>query len=204
MRMGFPCHMDINDFFNTFKHNFDNFEAVSNDKKNVCGQLVRSCGLSWTDFKIGNTKIFLRNGKKDIIDEKLNADLELIVKRYKNLKILRAKFRFAIIFIVKRCGSLKKNQPIQGDSVFLMANDAEPNTELVNSNIEEVHQKSSKKRKMNIQPNATFGSKSPRHVLPSSSSYIESKFIHIHNILPHHSFGQQEQIVFAPQYSVLI
>lgn len=105
MKTGFPSQMEISKIFDKFKQNQDQCESTNN-RKQVCSELLRSCGLNWPDFKVGNTKIFFRNGKLDILSEKLNGDLELIINRHRKLKMVRAKWR--ILIIVTRLCSIRK------------------------------------------------------------------------------------------------
>lgn len=178
MRIGFPSHMDINDFLNTFEQHLEYCKAISNNRKDICSELLRSCGLRWKDFKIGNTKIFFRIGKRDVITEKLKGDLEQIVKHRRKLKFLRTKLRFAIIAIATRCCSIRKTLPIQDnsvlDSVVLAVNAAE----LDNLSNEEPRPENSRKRKLDKKSDAICEIKSRRHELLSTR--IESKFMHIY------------------------
>lgn len=86
MRAGFPDQFDINDFLIIFKARIDNFEQYSNNLKDLCSQLVRSCGLKWKDFKLGNTKIFFRNSKLKVLADKLNGDVQIIIDCFKKKK----------------------------------------------------------------------------------------------------------------------
>lgn len=98
MRVGFPCHMSIADLFNTFKSNLKFEGYCSTNPKKISNILLRSCGLKWKDFKLGNTQIFFRSGKLEILSEKLKEDSQLIIQRLEKLKLLRKKLKVAIIF----------------------------------------------------------------------------------------------------------
>lgn len=117
MRAGFPDQLDIKHFLNIFKERLDNFEQYST--KDICSQLVRSCGLKWKDFKLGNTKIFFRNSKLNVLTDKLSGDLQIILDCFKKKKCARMKWRIAIITI--RLCSILKIRPIQDNRTDLCA-----------------------------------------------------------------------------------
>lgn len=115
MRTGFPSHLDISDLLKMFDKNLNYFNNIFDSQKVICSEIMRSCGLKWKHFKLGNTKIFFRNGKLDLLSEKLKGDSTFIINRHKKLKILRTKWRIAII--VARLCSIRKVQPNQNDSM---------------------------------------------------------------------------------------
>lgn len=119
---------------------------IFDSQKVVCSEIIRSCGLKWKDFKLGNTKIFFRNGKLDLISEKLKGDLTLIIDRHKKLKILRTKWRIAIT--VARLCSIRKVQPNQGDSVAMVVSDSINGQVRASSSTENACLKTSRKRKL--------------------------------------------------------
>lgn len=98
MRIGFPSHISIVTLFNMFKSKSEFTEYTHKNPKEFCNMLIRSCGLMWKDFKLGNTQIFFRSEKLEILSEKLKEDAEVIKYRLEKCKLLRKKFRAAIIF----------------------------------------------------------------------------------------------------------
>lgn len=144
MRAGFPSYLDINEFFEQFK--FTSIISSTNRKasrKEICGELIRSCGLKWSEFKIGNTKIFFRNGKQEVVTEKLKGDLNSIINRHKKLKILRGKWRLAIMIIIRNLCSMQNSQV---DCI-------DPSVEMdsaIFTNTIESHPKINRKRKLYI------------------------------------------------------
>lgn len=108
MRNGFPSYLDINDTFNIFKPYLEYSENSSINQKVVCSEIIRSCGLKWKDFKLGNTKIFFRKEKLNIVMEKIQTgDLQQIINRYKKLRMLRGKWR-VLIAITRLCSIWKQ------------------------------------------------------------------------------------------------
>lgn len=97
MRTGFPSHMNIDDLLNQLNLNLEFSQYASKYQKEFCGILLRSCGLKWKDFRLGNKNVFFRNGKMDKLIEKLKGDLEVIINRCKELKLMRAKWRIMLI-----------------------------------------------------------------------------------------------------------
>lgn len=87
------------------------------DQKQFYGLLLRSCGLKWIDFRFGNKKLFLRNGKLDTLNDKLKCDFQIIMSRCKKLKMLRAKWRFVILIMIRLC-KFWKNRPIEDDFIM--------------------------------------------------------------------------------------
>lgn len=153
MRLGYPYHINLNDFFNKIEQNVEFSKYVSTNQKEFYSLLLRSCGLKWIDFRLGNKKLFLRNGKIDILTEKLKADFEIIINRCKILKLLRSKWRIAII-IVRLC-SIRKKRPIQDIAIITpsdLASDATA-SENFGSGLDicpNMSEKLAKKRKLNI------------------------------------------------------
>lgn len=98
MRIGFPSHMSIADLFNKFKSNSEFEDHTSINPKDFCNLLLRSCGLKWKDFKLGNTQICFRSGKLEMFSEKLKEDSKVIKPRLDKVKLLRKKLKVAIIF----------------------------------------------------------------------------------------------------------
>lgn len=70
---------------------------ICNNQKDFCSILLRACRLQWNYFKIGNTKVFFRDGKIELLTEKLESDADQILFRINKLKMLRSKFYFAIL-----------------------------------------------------------------------------------------------------------
>lgn len=116
MRTGFPAHLDILNLLNLFKSK-QYFSVKIENQKLICGEVMRSCGLEWKDFKLGNTKIFLRNKKLELVSEKLNGDLALIINQHKKLKMLRTKWRIALI--VTRFCAIRKNRSIRNNDASI-------------------------------------------------------------------------------------
>lgn len=99
MRVGFPCHMNTDDLLNRFKLNPELPKNGQNadDQKGFCSILLRSCGLNWNDFRLGNKTIYFRNGKIDKLNGKLKDDLRNIINQYKEIILIRSKWRILLI-----------------------------------------------------------------------------------------------------------
>lgn len=112
MRTGYPTHMNIDDLFKDFKLNFQEFFKLAyiNQKEFYC-LLIRSCGLKWNDFRLGNRIVFFRNGKANMLTDKLKDDCQLIINRYQSLVSLRAKWR--IILIATRFCTIGKRRRVE-------------------------------------------------------------------------------------------
>ncbi|XP_031627793.1 myosin heavy chain 95F-like [Contarinia nasturtii] len=98
MRIGFPNFISIADLFIKVKSNLEFEDYANTNPKEFCNLLIRSCGLLWKDFKIGNTKIFFRCKKLDLLTEKLNDEPSKIKYQMDKLRLLRKKWKIAIIF----------------------------------------------------------------------------------------------------------
>lgn len=97
MRIGFPTHMSILELIDKFKLEFQEYTSIISNPKEFCNRLLRSYGLVWKDFKIGNTKIFFRKQKQEMLAKKIESDdLKTIRKRFEKLSSLRIKFKKAI------------------------------------------------------------------------------------------------------------
>lgn len=158
MRLGYPYHINLDDFFNDIKQNMEFSKYVSTNQKEFYGLLLRSCGLKWIDFRLGNKKLFLRNGKIDILTKELKADYEIIINRCKKLKLLRSKWRIAII--IARLCSIGKKRPIQ-DNAIITSSDAIA-SENFGSGLDmcpNMSEKLAKKRKLNNKTGCKVGSK---------------------------------------------
>lgn len=108
MQTGFPSHMKIADIFTVIKQNLDMYKYACKNQKQFCNALLRSCGLKWRDFKIGSSKVFFRNGKLDMLTEKLKDDFPIIIDRFNKIKLLRIKWKVAImVSIFCTIGKLK-------------------------------------------------------------------------------------------------
>lgn len=108
MQTGFPSHMNIADMFTVFKQNLEMYEYASKNQKEICNALLRSCDLDWRDFKIGSSKVFFRNGKLDILTEKLKDDFQNIIDRLNKIKRLRTKWKIAFAMILGSIAKLKR------------------------------------------------------------------------------------------------
>lgn len=116
MKTGYPAHIDIEDLFNEFKSN-DHFEEhTSTNQKDFCSILLRACYLERKDFEIGNTKIFFRNGKFEMLTEKLKCDPKEILFRINKLKLLRKKLNFAILVAIIAARFLAFGKKSQNDA----------------------------------------------------------------------------------------
>lgn len=118
MRIGFPSHMSIEELFNMFKSNVEFEKYTFPNSKEFCNQLLRSCGLKWKDFKLGNTQVFFRTGKLEILSGKINNDMKIIKRHIEKLKLLRKKLKKAIIvarFCVIGRGHRKKGIELAND-----------------------------------------------------------------------------------------
>lgn len=98
MRVGFPSHLSIAELYNMFKDNVEFETYISNSNpKDFCNLLVRTCGLKWQHFKLGNTQIFFRSGKLELLSEKLKEDPKIIKQRIDKRLKLRKRFKLAIL-----------------------------------------------------------------------------------------------------------
>lgn len=97
VKTGYPSHMSIADLCQKFVSKKGFKEYICNNQKDFCSILLRACGLQWNYFKIGNTKVFFRDGKIELLTEKLESDADQILFRINKLKMLRSKFYFAIL-----------------------------------------------------------------------------------------------------------
>lgn len=97
MRTGYPSHMNIDDLFNQLNLDLEFSQYASENQKEFCGILLRSCSLNWKDFRLGNKKIFFRNCKMDELNEKLKGDLKVIIGRCREIMLIRAKWRIMCI-----------------------------------------------------------------------------------------------------------
>lgn len=97
MKTGFPAHMSILDLFSIFKSKQGFNEHTSTNQKEFCSRLLRACHLKRNDFVIGNTKIFFRNGKYEMLIEQLKIDPNKILLRLNKLKLLRSKWNVVMI-----------------------------------------------------------------------------------------------------------
>lgn len=109
MRNGFPDHLNIDHIYDVFKANLDYCKNTFDNRKIICSEIIRSCGLKWVDFKVGNTKFFFRNGKLDVLTQKMKLDQQIIIGFHKKLRQLRAKWRKAII-VIRMCSICKIQQ----------------------------------------------------------------------------------------------
>lgn len=121
MRNGFPDHINITDLHCKFEQHFHLFEYDSTDQKQFWSLLIRSSGLIRKDFKFGNSKIFFRAGKLELLNEKLSNDLSIIIERFKKIGVLRLKWRTAVIAIIKQLKMHKKKQIEHDNESELMA-----------------------------------------------------------------------------------
>lgn len=97
MKTGYPVHISIEELLHKFELN-ENFNGhVCTNPKDFCSILLRACQLRWKHFKIGNTQIFFRDGKYEMLLDNLKNDPNEILLRINKLKMLRRKFIFAII-----------------------------------------------------------------------------------------------------------
>lgn len=97
MKTGYPAHISIDDLCNKFASNEDFNKYICTNQKDFCSILLRACQLKWNHFKIGNTKIFFRDGKFEMLTQKLKSDSKEILFRMNKLKLLRSKFYFTIL-----------------------------------------------------------------------------------------------------------
>lgn len=155
MKTGFPSHMAINDLLDLFKQNAEYCGHTLNDRKEICSELIRACGLKWRDFKLGNTKIFFRDGKLDILTEKLKCDLSLVIERHKKLKYLREKWRT----IATRLYSIWKTRSIQNHSIIITENAAEKERTIEDLSIGEANDKVCPKRSRKRKLESTYTNK---------------------------------------------
>lgn len=118
MQTGFPDYMQIRDLLIKFKQNL---EDINNQKQLMtCNSLLRACGLKWQDFKCTDKSVFFRNGKIDILNEKLNGDLQIVFNDLKKLQILRLKWR-KVIMVTMFCSNFysrkkRKQREIQNEN----------------------------------------------------------------------------------------
>lgn len=100
MRIGYPDQINIDELLNRFKESSELSSHITKNQKHFFNTLLRSCGLRFMDFRIGNTNIFFRNGKINLLMEKINDDVDIIMNRYMRLKFLRNKWRVTVIGII--------------------------------------------------------------------------------------------------------
>lgn len=100
MKIGFPSHMTIEELINMFKLNSDFMDYTTKSPKEFCNMLLRSCGLLWKEFKLGNTQIFFRKGKLELFSERLKDGPKTIKQRLDKQKRLRNKFKIAIFKVI--------------------------------------------------------------------------------------------------------
>lgn len=100
MKIGFPSNMSISNLFNNIMSKSQFMKYTSFSPKEFCNILLRSCSLKWTEFKLGNTQIFFRNGKLEILSEKLREDPKVIIQRLDKLMLLRRKLKTAILVAI--------------------------------------------------------------------------------------------------------
>lgn len=110
MRKGFPTHINISDLCYRFEQHIHLFDYNSTDQKQFWNLLIRSSGLTRKDFKFGNSKIFFRMGKLELLNEKLSDDLPVIIERFKKIGVLRLKWRTAIIAVIEHLKMQTKSQ----------------------------------------------------------------------------------------------
>lgn len=139
MRIGFPSHISITKLFDMFKLKLEFESYTTYSPKYFCSILIRSCGLKWTDFKLGNTQIFFRRGKLDILSEKIKEDAIIIKKRLDKLKLLRRKLKAAIIF-ARFCVIGKERRKILNNTI----NEVQPQEHIPRKKFKQ-NKKSSKK-----------------------------------------------------------
>lgn len=141
MRTGYPSHINIDYLLDRFKQNMDFSKYVTKNQKEFCETLLRSCGLKWKDFRIGNKNVFFRNGKVDLLTESLKQDSKAIFNRYMRLKLVRAKWLFSIMLVIRYC-SIRERQRIEDCAHNLTVNSS------VNANLKKGQ--SNKKRKLDV------------------------------------------------------
>lgn len=190
MRIGFPTNMEISDVLDKFEKSLNYCESNYN-RKTICSELIRSCGLRWKDFKLGNTKVFFRNGKIDVVSEKLEGDLQLIINQQKKLKKARSTWRFAII--ISRLCSFRKHRRTQDIPLAVNAREnlIDEVSPSININTDGARQKRSRKRKLDTRS----GNKSCH----SDSLQISGIFIKIY-ILQCFGFSFNQYTFFQVDY----
>lgn len=123
MKIGFPSHMSITNLFDMFKSKPEFSECINlNQKQQFCNLLLRSCGLKVNNFKFGNTQIFFRKGKLDVLTEKLKDDPHVIKTRLDKTKVLLSKWRLAII--ISRFCAIGKKRRIENNKTNARTTDA--------------------------------------------------------------------------------
>lgn len=70
---GFPSNIELNSIYYLRQQN-DMPDYIPADKKEFCKVLLYSMGFKKSDFKIGESKIFLRIGKHDILNQRITSD----------------------------------------------------------------------------------------------------------------------------------
>lgn len=93
--------MSILELIDKFQLEFQAYTSIISNPKEFCNRLLRSYGLVWKDFKIGNTKIFFRKEKQEMLVKKIESDdLKTVKERFEKLNSLRIKFKKAIAFVL--------------------------------------------------------------------------------------------------------
>lgn len=99
MKTGFPKHMSIITLFNEFRTKQEFNMHTSNNPKEFYSKLLRACHLKRNDYEIGNTQIFFRLGKFELLVEQLKINSIEILHRLDKLDNLRRKLKIFIIFV---------------------------------------------------------------------------------------------------------
>lgn len=106
LNIGFPSQLAICELYEMFGEHFKHFQYNNVCKKKFCETLLLSNGLKKNEFRFGNTKIFFRAGKLDVVERKFRDDVNIIINRYEKHLLLRSKLR--VSFIVARFLSIFK------------------------------------------------------------------------------------------------
>lgn len=95
MQNGFPTHMEVSDLVIICK---EYLVGLGNDPmdNNELRTLFHVSGLTKTDYKFGNTKIFFRAGKQIMLIEKITNHSDSLVTQIRKL-VLRSIWRTLII-----------------------------------------------------------------------------------------------------------
>lgn len=140
MRSGYPVHMKIEDLLNQCKKMLKLSKSVENQKE-FCSTILRSCGLRWKDFRIGNRNVFFRSEKMDIITENMKDEVK-VQSQFMRLNFIRAKWRIMRI-VVRFCFKPRiANYPIIA-SVNLPSS-----SNMEDANLKQPNERYSKKRKL--------------------------------------------------------
>lgn len=142
--------MNTNDLLQRFKQNLE-FPQYFDGQKEFCALLLRSCGLKWNDFRLGNKFIFFRNGKNDKLNEKLRGDSKIIINQCKKIILIRSKWR--IMLIAARFYSIAKKWVVNVEKLKSGTNKKRKGSEIFSNNKKKANDNTSSRLNVKIMHN---------------------------------------------------